>query len=52
MGISAGMTVPGKLIIIATMYIGRVGVLLLIAALFGDPEPSVLRYPEDQLLVG
>jgi trk system potassium uptake protein len=52
MGISAAMTVPGKLIIIATMYIGRVGILLLISALFGDPKPSVLRYPEDQLLVG
>lgn len=52
MGISAGMTVSGKLIIIATMYIGRVGILLLISALFGDHTPSVLRYPEEQLLVG
>jgi trk system potassium uptake protein len=52
MGISAQLSIAGKLIIIATMYIGRVGVLLLISALFGDPEASTLRYPEDQLLVG
>jgi trk system potassium uptake protein len=52
MGISAQLSIGGKLIIIATMYIGRVGILLLISALFGDPEASTLRYPEDQLLVG
>jgi trk system potassium uptake protein len=52
MGISAQLSILGKLVIIATMYIGRVGILLLISALFGDPEASTLRYPEDQLLVG
>lgn len=51
-GITASLSVFGKLVLIATMYIGRVGVLLLMAALIGDPKPSFVRYPEENLLVG
>ncbi len=51
-GITAGLTPVSKLVLIATMYIGRVGVLLLIGALLGDPKPSAVRYPEESLLVG
>jgi trk system potassium uptake protein len=42
----------GQLILIATMYIGRVGILLLMGALLGDPKPSFVHYPEENLLVG
>jgi trk system potassium uptake protein len=51
-GITAGLTSFSKLVLIATMYIGRVGILLLISALLGDPHPSVLRHPAESLLVG
>lgn len=51
-GITAGLSTFGKLVLIATMYIGRVGVLLLMSALLGDPKPSAIRYPEENLLVG
>ncbi|MBD2036611.1 ATPase [Leptolyngbya sp. FACHB-321] len=51
-GITAGLSTFGKLMIIVTMYIGRVGVLLLMGAILGDPSPSVVRYPEENLLVG
>ncbi len=50
--LSATLSLWGKLIIIGTMYIGRVGVLLLMSALLGDAEPQSIRYPEDDLLVG
>ncbi|HEY9761690.1 MAG TPA: TrkH family potassium uptake protein [Trichocoleus sp.] len=39
-------------LIICTMYIGRVGVLLLIAALLREPKPSAINYPPEDLLVG
>jgi len=52
MGITAKLSTIGKLTIIAVMYIGRVGVLLLMEALLGDPKPSAIRYPEEDLLVG
>ncbi|NEQ21975.1 MAG: ATPase [Microcoleus sp. SIO2G3] len=51
-GITAGLSVFAKLVIVATMYIGRVGVLLLIGALLGDPKPTAIRYPQENLLVG
>jgi trk system potassium uptake protein len=51
-GITADLTPFSKLVLIATMYIGRVGILLLIAALLGDPKSSTIKYPEESLLVG
>ncbi len=51
-GISADLSDLGKYVIIATMYLGRVGILLFMAALFGDPKPTSVQYPEEELLVG
>jgi trk system potassium uptake protein TrkH len=51
-GITAGLTPFSKLVLVATMYIGRVGILLLIGAFIGDPRPSSVNYPEESLLVG
>jgi trk system potassium uptake protein len=51
-GITAGLTSFSKLVLIATMYIGRVGILLLISAVLGDPRLSNVGYPEESLLVG
>ncbi|MEG3924155.1 TrkH family potassium uptake protein [Microcoleus sp. D3_18a_C4] len=51
-GITPTLSAIGKLILIATMYIGRVGVLLLVSAAFGDPKPRSFKYAEESLLVG
>lgn len=51
-GITAKLSAASKLVIIATMYIGRVGVLLLMSAIIGDPKPRFIKYPEGNLLVG
>ncbi|WP_341530863.1 TrkH family potassium uptake protein [Nostoc sp. UHCC 0302] len=51
-GITASVSTAAKLILVITMYIGRVGVLLLMSAALGDPRPSRIRYPEENLLVG
>ncbi|MGP1386561.1 MAG: TrkH family potassium uptake protein [Thainema sp.] len=51
-GITASLSTLGKLLIIVTMYLGRVGVLLFVAAILGDPSPSIVQYPEEDLLVG
>lgn len=51
-GITSGLSLFSKLVIIGTMYIGRVGVLLLMAAIVGNPGGSLVRYPEEDLLVG
>lgn len=51
-GITGSVSTAAKLILIVTMYIGRVGVLLLMSAVLGDPKPSRIHYPEENLLVG
>lgn len=51
-GITPTLSVAAKLIIISTMYIGRVGILLLMSAILGDPQQNVIHYPEENLLVG
>lgn len=51
-GITGSVTTAAKLILIATMYIGRVGILLLMSAFLGDPRPTRIHYPEENLLVG
>jgi trk system potassium uptake protein TrkH len=51
-GITAAVSTTAKLVLIATMYIGRVGVLLLMSAILGDPNSSVVNYPEENLLIG
>ena len=51
-GITSDFSIWGKLILILTMYMGRVGVLLLMSAVLGDPKPSNVHYPEEDLLVG
>ncbi|MFN6487300.1 MULTISPECIES: TrkH family potassium uptake protein [unclassified Nostoc] len=51
-GITASVSTGAKLILIVTMYVGRVGVLLLMSAVLGDPRPTRIHYPEENLLVG
>ncbi|KAB8333392.1 ATPase [Scytonema tolypothrichoides VB-61278] len=51
-GITGSVSAAAKLILIVTMYIGRVGILLLMSAILGDPKPTRIHYPEENLLVG
>ncbi|PSB03790.1 TrkH family potassium uptake protein [Merismopedia glauca] len=51
-GITASVSAVSKTVLIATMYIGRVGVLLLMSSLIGNPNPRAINYPEENLLVG
>jgi len=51
-GITPALTTVGKLIIILTMFLGRVGPISLAAALAARERPSHVRYPEGQLPIG
>ncbi|MBE9169430.1 ATPase [Pleurocapsales cyanobacterium LEGE 06147] len=51
-GITANLSAISQLVIIVTMYTGRVGILLLIAAIIGEPRPTNIQYPQENLLVG
>ena len=51
-GITSSLSALGKLIIVVTMYIGRVGVLIVINTIVQESRPSAIQYPEENLLVG
>lgn len=51
-GITSSFAMASKIMLVFAMYIGRVSILILIAAIIGDPNPSTLHYPEENLLVG
>ena len=51
-GITSSFSTASKLVLVFAMYIGRVSILMLIAAIIGDARPSSLHYPEENLLVG
>lgn len=52
MGITADLSVYGKLIIIASMFVGRVGTLTVAFALSGKLISKNYKYPEGHTMVG
>lgn len=51
-GITASFSPVSQLLLILTMYTGRVGILLFMAAIAGETNPRIIKYPEENLLVG
>jgi trk system potassium uptake protein TrkH len=51
-GITPSLTTTGKLLIIATMLIGRLGPLTLLASLTFNLKPAKYSYPEEAIVVG
>ncbi|SHE91392.1 TrkH family potassium uptake protein [Caloramator proteoclasticus] len=54
LGLTTRLTLIGKIIIIITMYIGRVGPLTITMAIAHKQQTttSLIRYPEDKILIG
>jgi trk system potassium uptake protein TrkH len=52
MGITAGLSSAGKIALIVTMFIGRVGILITANALFPHPQKALFRYPKEDVFVG
>jgi trk system potassium uptake protein TrkH len=51
MGVTPDLTPVGRIVIILTMFIGRLGPLTVAFAL-AQRRRAVLRYPEEQILIG
>jgi trk system potassium uptake protein TrkH len=52
MGITPALSVPGKLILIALMFVGRLGPLTIALALIERPPQKQIQYPAEGVLVG
>jgi len=51
-GITPNLSVPGKIIIILTMFFGRVGPMTLMFALGIESVNLLIRKPEEKIMVG
>jgi trk system potassium uptake protein TrkH len=51
-GITSGLTAIGKVVLIVTMFLGRVGPVSIAMAFFAKPKREVLRYPPEDIFVG
>jgi len=51
-GITPELTAGGKILLIITMYAGRLGPLTMLYALTRRSKASGLRYPEERILIG
>jgi len=50
-GITASLNAPSQIILVITMFVGRVGILLFICTLFQTREDSKLRRPEGRVII-
>ena len=56
-GLSCGNTtqllsVPGRLVLMLCMFFGRLGAITVVMLIAGKEEPSTIRYPTEELVVG
>lgn len=52
MGLTSSLTIPGKIIVVTMMFIGRIGLLTLAFALQSKPQKELYRYPEGKIIIG
>lgn len=51
LGVTASLSFPSKIIIIGTMFIGRVGMLTILVAFFRKVNTFQYRYPSENILI-
>lgn len=51
-GVTAELAGPAKLVLVALMFLGRIGPLTLFVSLALRHRPNLFRYPEEQPLIG
>ena len=51
-GVTAGLTAGSKLVLVVTMFLGRVGALTLVTALAGTSHKASYEYPEERITLG
>ena len=52
MGITSGLSSAGKLVIIATMFAGRVGLFSMVIRMVRDRTDALIEYPKGEVLIG
>lgn len=51
-GVTPELSVPGRVVVMLLMYLGRLGPMTLALALMGEPRERHLAYPEEEVVIG
>jgi trk system potassium uptake protein TrkH len=51
-GLTASLSVPGKIIVMIMMYVGRIGPLTIAVAVARQQPKRMIRYVEEQVMIG
>jgi Trk-type K+ transport system membrane component len=51
LGVTAQLNRWGQLVLMVGMFVGRLGILLLLSAIFGSRPPSRVGYPREELFI-
>jgi Trk-type K+ transport system membrane component len=52
LGVTPNLSTVGKIVLIITMFIGRIGILALLLMFKGDRSEPNIKYPEIDIIVG
>lgn len=52
LGITEGLSGPGKVIIMLLMFIGRVGLISFLFTIGGKTDPTKFHYPKERVIIG
>ena len=52
MGITGSLTSFAKLVLIATMFIGRIGIIAFLMIFRANVHPAKVRYPKVDIIIG
>jgi Trk-type K+ transport system membrane component len=50
-GVTAQLNRWGQLVLMVGMFVGRIGILLLLAAVYGNRPPSRVGYPREEVFL-
>jgi Trk-type K+ transport system membrane component len=50
-GVTAQLNRWGQLVLMVGMFVGRIGILLLLAAIYGNRPPSRVGYPREEVFL-
>lgn len=50
--VTEALSVPGRIVVMLAMFVGRLGALTMVLMIAGDDEPETIRYPKEEVLVG
>jgi Trk-type K+ transport system membrane component len=51
LGVTAELNRWGQLVLMVGMFVGRIGIMLLLAALYGNRPPDRVGYPREELFL-